>query len=484
MKNMETNKKNFDNLLHGNNLNKRILQENNVGNENVDENKEENNNNENNFNAENETDQNKNDSNEKGIDKSTIDISSIDNYQKKSFDYLPGFFRYVEESEFDTMEYYQSVDNSSGNDSIYHLFFINQYLIIINLENNYNHTIDLKTKPHPFNRYTVTPVIDGSFYIAAYELLDNTLKFFKFDLVTKNEKINIEFDLNRFIVQGEELSIAQSYNQEINLHYIVILTLRGIFKFDFDWTSNNWKIDDGTFSFITGRSIQSYKNYMFVSSDKTLKIISTKPQNNKINFNIISELTMPAEIVEIKIGNLNNILIVCTSAIRKNIFWRLNMELLARKTEYPVLNEYMDPTAVLTYMINSDEFVLEQGTLNILGGHVQDKGVFYYYQIGDVVTALELKIRTMMYMCNKTGKLPYYSTQKFNMYVLDHLDENMWFKQELNFYIYSKKVSIFKSVVSKTVGGLLIILLVFAGISFYGYITTKKKKKGFKTAEL
>jgi hypothetical protein len=485
---MKTNQNNFDNLLHGNNLNKRILEAD-LANQNAGDNVGDNNSNNDSANDGNPASNNDDDNDDdnglnSGFDKSKITTTSIESLNKTSFDYLSGFFNLVDESEFDKMEYYQSVDTSSPEKSIFHLFFINQYVIVINLETNFNHTINLKTKPHVFNRYSVTPIIGNSFYIVAYELLDNTLKFFKFDISTQQETLSIEYNLNTFIVQGEELSMTQSYNEELNLHYIVLLTMRGIFKFDFDSALRKWSIDDSTFSFITGRSIQSYKNYFFVTHDNVLKIVSAKAQNKKISFNIISELTMPSNISQIKIGNLNNILIVCSSAINRNIFWRLNMELLARKTEFPVLNEYMDSSSILTYMVNFDKFMLQNGSLNILGGHVQDKGVFYYYQVGDVVTALELKIRTMMYLCNKTGKLPYYSRQKFSMYVLDHLNENMWFKQNLNFYIYSKKVSIFKSIVSKTVGVLLLILVIFAAISFYGYITTKKKKSAFKSAEL
>ena len=52
---------------------------------------------------------------------------------------------------------------------------------------------------------------------------------------------------------------------------------------------------------------------------------------------MITELTLPSTIKSIEIGNLNNILIITSRSLSYNRFWRVNMELLARKMEFPVL---------------------------------------------------------------------------------------------------------------------------------------------------
>ena len=44
----------------------------------------------------------------------------------------------------------------------------------------------------------------------------------------------MQSDLSQFQVQGAELSMSYAYNKSLDLHYIAIITLRGIYKFDFD----------------------------------------------------------------------------------------------------------------------------------------------------------------------------------------------------------------------------------------------------------
>lgn len=95
-----------------------------------------------------------------------------------------------------------------------------------------------------------------------------------------------------------------------------------------------------------------------------------------------------------------------------------------------------------------------------------------------------MRVRTVSYHCKKAGKVAYFSDQSFDLYVIDHLNIKRWFKQRVNFNIYSKRVSVFKSIVAKVLGVLIVLFLVFAGLSYFGYTTTKKKRAGFAPAEL
>jgi hypothetical protein len=82
------------------------------------------------------------------------------------------------------------------------------------------------------------------------------------------------------------------------------------------------------------------------------------------------------------------------------------------------------------------------------------------------------------------GRLPYYSRQSYDLYVIDHLNEKNWYRQKIEFYVYSKKVNMFKSIFAKVMGVLIIFFLIFIFLSYTGYIRTKKKKKGFTPADL
>ena len=97
---------------------------------------------------------------------------------------------------------------------------------------------------------------------------------------------------------------------------------------------------------------------------------------------------------------------------------------------------------------------------------------------------MELRVRTMTYSCNKTGRIAYYSSQMFDIYVIDHLNIKKWFKQKIHFYIYSKKVNVFKSILAKFLGVLILLFLIFTLLSYCGYIKTKKQRSGFSPAEL
>ena len=50
------------------------------------------------------------------------------------------------------------------------------------------------------------------------------------------------------------------------------------------------------------------------------------------------ETSLPAKIHHIHVGNLNNILISTSDLISSNKFYKLNMELIAKRAEFPVLH--------------------------------------------------------------------------------------------------------------------------------------------------
>ena len=130
---------------------------------------------------------------------------------------------------------------------------------------------------------------------------------------------------------------------------------------------------------------------------------------------------------------------------------------------------------------------------NLLVTILSHKGILFSIKVlfafklikeNGTVEAMELRVRTMTYHCNKTGRIPYYSSQMFKIYVIDHLNIKKWFHQKINFYIYSKKVNVFKSVMAKILGVMIVLFLIFTVLSYCGYIKTKKQKSGFTPAEL
>jgi hypothetical protein len=100
------------------------------------------------------------------------------------------------------------------------------------------------------------------------------------------------------------------------------------------------------------------------------------------------------------------------------------------------------------------------------------------------VEALEIRVRTTFYSCKKTGRIPYFSNQSFDFYVIDHLNIKNWFRQRVNYNIYSKRVSSFKSILAKVLGVFILLFIGFIILSYCGYIKTKKDKGGFRPAEL
>ena len=96
----------------------------------------------------------------------------------------------------------------------------------------------------------------------------------------------------------------------------------------------------------------------------------------------------------------------------------------------------------------------------------------------NTVTLLKILGFKGAYACKKTGSLPYYSQQNFTLFILDKVSETDWYKQNINFYIYSKKISIFKSIISKVLLVLLGIFVVLATLALWGYKKRKKKLTG------
>lgn len=71
--------------------------------------------------------------------------------------------------------------------------------------------------------------------MAVYQLLANTITFFTFNTVELTLSMDERgLDLSEFQVQGSELSLAAGYSHELDLQYVAMVTLRGIYKFDYD----------------------------------------------------------------------------------------------------------------------------------------------------------------------------------------------------------------------------------------------------------
>jgi hypothetical protein len=96
--------------------------------------------------------------------------------------------------------------------------------------------------------------------------------------------------------------------------------------------------DERSFSFITGRKIKNYKNYFFISHEKYLKIVNSVSRNGRLDFHVIMEISLPLKITNIHISNLNDILISTTDIANSNRFFKLNMELISKRSEFPVLH--------------------------------------------------------------------------------------------------------------------------------------------------
>ena len=215
-----------------------------------------------------------------------------------------------------------------------------------------------------------------------------------------------------------------------------------------------------------------------------LKIVNSTTRNGRLDFHVIMEIALPLKITNVHISNLNDILISTKDISTTNRFFKLNMELISKRTEFPVLHEFLDERAIYSILVNYDRFPADMNFLRILGHHITDRGNFIFFQGDGTVEALELRIKTMVYTCKKTGKLPYFSRQSFDLYIIDHLNSKNWFRQKIEFYVYSKKVSVFKSMFAKVMGVLIVLFLVFILLSYTGYLRTKKKKTGFTPAEL
>jgi hypothetical protein len=65
-------------------------------------------------------------------------------------------------------------------------------------------------------------------------MLSNHVFFYTYNTITHEFKQLTEFDMSQFQVQGAEISMCYAYNKDLDLHYVALLTLRGIYKFNFD----------------------------------------------------------------------------------------------------------------------------------------------------------------------------------------------------------------------------------------------------------
>lgn len=78
-------------------------------------------------------------------------------------------------------------------------------------------------------------MVDDKVHVIVYEMLTNIIKYFTFDTITQSFAMDEYMsDLSKFQVQGAELSLSYAYNAELSLQYIAMITLRGIYKIDFD----------------------------------------------------------------------------------------------------------------------------------------------------------------------------------------------------------------------------------------------------------
>lgn len=65
----------------------------------------------------------------------------------------------------------------------------------------------------------------------------------------------------------------------------------------------------------------------------------------------------------------------------------------------------------------------------------------------------------------------------YKMYVIDSDHRNGWLEQEVEYYIYSNKVHIFKKIIENVIGVMLVIFLFLVVLTIWGYCKSKKKLK-------
>lgn len=100
----------------------------------------------------------------------------------------------------------------------------------------------------------------------------------------------------------------------------------------------SWVFDESTFSFITGHHVKAYKNYFFITHKRSLKIATARARNGRLDFHLITELALPHAVRSVHISNLNDVLVSAGRLDQTNSFYRLNMELIARSAEFPILH--------------------------------------------------------------------------------------------------------------------------------------------------
>lgn len=158
-------------------------------------------------------------------------------FDSKSFPFMENYRDLISELQLVKTKYRNSFYNSGSSDQHgepYHLFFMGSWVSIVHLGLGVNKSFNLGIRDHKFNRVTVSGLIEGSIHVAFYELLSNHILFFTYNTITHDFKRVSDFDMTQFQVQGAEISMSYAYNADLNLHYTTILTLRGIYKFDFD----------------------------------------------------------------------------------------------------------------------------------------------------------------------------------------------------------------------------------------------------------
>ena len=75
------------------------------------------------------------------------------------------------------------------------------------------------------------------------------------------------------------------------------------------------------------------------------------------------------------------------------------------------------------------------------------------------------------------SRFPYYSLNTYRVYFIDFDDLEMWYQQDITFYVYSKKAQILKKVLTDVLGGFIIVIMVAALVSYICYCNSKKINK-------
>ena len=133
MSKFESSSANNNNFMYGNNTNEfRLLEETEGSGDNSDETDETD-----------ETDDN-------------ITYTDIKAFKNTEFDFPT---KYKDLIKIENVKYFAVKDPE--HDTVYHLFFMQQYMIIINVDNNFIDIKDLEIKPHVFNEHTVSKTINS-----------------------------------------------------------------------------------------------------------------------------------------------------------------------------------------------------------------------------------------------------------------------------------------------------------------------------------